>query len=255
MRWHLWLDGPRPGWENMAVDLALLDRAEADGEGWLRLYSWAPHCLSFGRHEPAARRYGRERVRALGLDTVRRPTGGRAVWHAREITYAVTRPFERTEPIREAYLAIHSMLRDALVGLGVPARLAPATTRARSLSAGACFASAAGGEVTVGGRKLVGSAQLRRGRALLQHGSILLEDDQAMVAALSPASAPQARATSLAEALQRLVAHAEIAEAIGAAARAAFGGEWMQGTGVDPGPTEVGRHAPLFRSEAWTWTR
>ena len=77
--WTLWLDlEGRPGFRNMAIDQALLARAAERGERWLRLYRWAPHCLSFGRHEPAARRYDRVRAEALGLDTVRRPTGGRS---------------------------------------------------------------------------------------------------------------------------------------------------------------------------------
>ena len=91
--WHLWIDdSPRPGWANMAIDQVLLQRAQHQGESWLRLYQWAPHCLSFGRHEPASRRYDPERIQELGIDTVRRPTGGRAVWHARELTYAVVAP-------------------------------------------------------------------------------------------------------------------------------------------------------------------
>src|SRR5690606_19846924 len=90
VRWHLLRepDG-RPGWRQMAADRALLDLAVREGVVVLRLYRWDPFCLSFGAHEPAARRYDRDRIAALGLDTVRRPTGGRAVWHARELTYAV----------------------------------------------------------------------------------------------------------------------------------------------------------------------
>ena len=66
----LWLDAvPRPGWLNMAIDLALLERA-AGGEAWLRLYAWSPSCLSFGRHEPATRRYDRERIAALDRVTL-----------------------------------------------------------------------------------------------------------------------------------------------------------------------------------------
>jgi lipoate-protein ligase A len=76
----------------MAVDQALLERAGRLGERRLRLYRWHPHCLSFGRHEQALRRYDRDRIVASGLDVVRRPTGGRAVWHAGELTYAVAMP-------------------------------------------------------------------------------------------------------------------------------------------------------------------
>ena len=91
-RWSLLIDTPRPGWENMAIDSALLDLADQEGSAFLRLYQWQPHCLSFGRHEPARRRYDVERIRSLQLDCVRRPSGGRAVWHARELTYAVAAP-------------------------------------------------------------------------------------------------------------------------------------------------------------------
>src|ERR1051326_6528967 len=76
MSWTLLLDRPRPGWENMAIDAALLDLAAGEGAAFLRLYRWEPHCLSFGRHEPALRRYDVERIRSLELDCVRRPTGG-----------------------------------------------------------------------------------------------------------------------------------------------------------------------------------
>ena len=79
-KWCLLIDEARPGWENMAIDSALLDLVDRSGGAFLRLYRWEPHCLSFGRHEPASRRYDRARIAELGLDCVRRPTGGRAVW-------------------------------------------------------------------------------------------------------------------------------------------------------------------------------
>jgi lipoate-protein ligase A len=86
------MDEPRRGADNMARDQALLDLAESDNVSVLRLYRWNPHCLSFGRNEPALRRYDREKIHTRGIDCVRRPTGGRAVWHARELTYAVVSP-------------------------------------------------------------------------------------------------------------------------------------------------------------------
>src|SRR3954468_9846348 len=110
-RWQLWNDEtPRPGWANMAIDHTLLERAERFSERWLRLYQWSPSCLSFGRHEPAARRYDASRIAALGIDTVRRPTGGRAVWHSQELTYAVATPGADFGSLRAAYQEIHTML-------------------------------------------------------------------------------------------------------------------------------------------------
>ena len=74
-RWSVWFDlDPRPGPLNMAIDQALLERAGRHGERWLRLYRWSPHCLSFGRHERAARRYDRgwhRYLRSLTISCVR----------------------------------------------------------------------------------------------------------------------------------------------------------------------------------------
>src|SRR5438105_4458631 len=92
MCWLVSIDSPASGVVNMALDAALLEAAQSDCLRVLRLYSWNPGTLSFGRNEPALRRYDRAAIGRRGLDVVRRPTGGRAVWHDREITYAVTGP-------------------------------------------------------------------------------------------------------------------------------------------------------------------
>jgi lipoate-protein ligase A len=252
LRYTLWHDAvPRPGWLNMAIDHALLERAAA-GEAWLRLYAWSPSCLSFGRHEPATRRYDRERIAALGLDVVRRPTGGRAVWHAGELTYAVAAPATTLGTLREAYGEIHHVIRNALRTFGIPAELAPARAAIRP-DAGACFAAPAGGEVIVGDNKLVGSAQLRENGALLQHGSILLADDQAMVARLTSGDAPADHSAPLARLLGRRVSWEEAAEAVTEAAADRWG---PPAEHVDDCVRVVQRardHAARFRSSTWTW--
>lgn len=250
----LWVDrAPRPGWLNMAIDCALLERADA-GERWLRLYAWGPPCLSFGRHEPAARRYDAGRVAALGLSAVRRPTGGRAVWHAGELTYAVAAPDDGLGTVREAYTATHRMLRDGLRSLGAAAELAPRGD-AVPVGAGACYAAAVGGEVVVSGGKVVGSAQLRQGRALLQHGSVLLDGDQTMVAAVTRSDGrpnPLDRSLSLSRALGRRVGWDEAAAAIANAA----GRCWTLSPDA-PAPDRVIDRARMlgarFRSNDWTW--
>jgi lipoyl(octanoyl) transferase len=252
--WRLWIDGtPRPGWANMAIDQTLLDRAEHSGERWLRLYAWDPHCLSFGRHEPATRRYDRARVEALGLDVVRRPTGGRAVWHGREVTYALAAPSIELGTVRESYIEIHRMLLGALQRLGVGARLAP-TGRVVGVDGGACFASPAGGEIMVGGRKAAGSAQLRRGRALLQHGSILLDGDQAMVRAVTRGTPPPDLAGSLASLSSVPLSAEEVVEAIADAAVERWGGHWEREPRGQSLVDSADRHAAQFRSDAWTWS-
>jgi len=246
----VWVDTePRPGWLNMAIDQALLE-CVGSGECWLRLYRWEPWCLSFGRHEPAVRRYDAERIAALGLSVVRRPTGGRAVWHARELTYALAAPALGFGPLRESYLEIHAILRDAVRALGAPAELAPAG-RAAPVDAGACFAVPAGGEVVVAGRKVVGSAQLRSGGALLQHGSLLLEDDQALVTSVTRGSPPPDLATPLSRLLGRTLDWHEAADAVLGAA----GERWRlvprRSSGTIVGRAVAG--AARFRSPEWTW--
>jgi lipoyl(octanoyl) transferase len=248
----VWTDAlPHPGWLNMAIDTALLERAEA-GERWLRLYTWDPPCLSFGRHEPAARRYDAERIETLGLPVVRRPTGGRAVWHAQELTYAVAVPIATLGSLQESYREIHLLLRDALRSLGAAAELAPAG-RPNPVDAGACFASPTGGEVMIAGRKVVGSAQLRQGTALLQHGSVLLDGDQATVAAVSRGAAPADLSAPLSQVLGRPVGWAEAAEAIVAAVEARWGLPSARAHSPDAILDRAMAHAERFRSTSWTW--
>lgn len=252
LSFSLWIDAtPRPGWLNMAIDRALLERAQA-GERWLRLYAWHPACLSFGRHEPAARRYDRERIAALGLDVVRRPTGGRAVWHAGELTYAVAAPAAAMGALREAYAEIHRVIRDAVRALGAGAELAGAR-RATRVDAGACFAAPAGGEVMVGDRKVAGSAQLREGGALLQHGSLLLADDQAMVSRVTRGDGPADRSAPLGRLLGRPVAWTEAAEAVRRAAAERWGVVDAAGARTAGVLERAAELAAPFRSASWTW--
>ena len=252
MPYYLWPSPlPRPGWLNMAIDAALLERAEA-GERWVRLYAWEP-TLSFGRHEPVERRYDAAAIAALSLAVVRRPTGGRAVWHADELTYAVAAPAEELGSLQIAYRRVHEWLRDALRALGAAAELAP-NGRAAGVDAGACFASPAGGEVVVGGRKVTGSAQLRQGTAMLQHGSILLDGDQSVVARVTRGNAPPDGSIALREALGRPVSWEEAAAAVSASVRSAWG------VPTSPRPEQLdaileraAASTERFRSEGWIW--
>ena len=237
----------------MAIDQAMLDLAER-GTACLRLYRWHPFCLSFGRNEPALRRYDRARIDSLGLDTVRRPTGGRAVWHAGELTYAVACPAAAFGPLPAAYHAIHEMLVRALRRLGAEATLAPAPAGTTALDAGSCFSSAAGGEVLVAGRKVVGSAQFRQGTALLQHGSLLLHGDQGVVASVTRGATPVSGDGALSTLLDREVGFLEAAEAVARAAQA-WSGAWsvLDDAGQFLATAEM--YEGRFRSPRWTWRR
>ncbi|HJR18075.1 MAG TPA: hypothetical protein VJ808_14595 [Gemmatimonadales bacterium] len=252
LTWHLWIDEtPRPGWTNMAIDQALLERAERQGESWLRLYQWAPYCLSFGRHEPASRRYDAQHISACGIDTVRRPTGGRAVWHAQELTYSVATPYSCFGTLNAAYLEIHRMLADALLMLGAAVSLA-GRRRTPPLDSGACFASPVGGEIMMGGRKVVGSAQLRSGTALLQHGSVLLQDSQNVVRELMRQEPmPNPSCVSVGPWAEP----GEVAEAISAVATRRWQGDWVCATDPASVLEEASIHYSHYSSPAWTWSR
>jgi lipoate-protein ligase A len=234
----------------MSVDYSLL-RAAQEGVAFLRLYCWSPPCLSFGRNEPAKRRYDAAEIERLGLDTVRRPTGGRAVWHDAELTYAVAAPNETFGTLHETYNIVHVTLAAALRRLGVPADLAgkPAADTG-ALSGGACFAAPVGGEIVAAGRKLVGSAQVREENAFLQHGSILLHDRQDVVTQVTAGASVPPGSTSISAVLGRAVEFDEVANAIVTATREAWSGSWDE-QGL---PCTASEHAK-FADLEWTWRR
>jgi lipoate-protein ligase A len=245
-RWELLLDPTGgSGAVNMAIDAGLLALAERTGRGFLRLYRFDPPCLSFGRNEPAAG-YDRAAITRLGVDVVRRPSGGRVVWHEHEITYAVAAPIAAFGGLRLAYWAIQGWLVAALRTLGADATLAPEGPRpAAPARAGACFAAPVGGEVLVDGRKLVGSAQARRGRAVLQHGSVLLAGSQALARLVSGERGAPGSDTTLGAVGGRPVSFAETAAAL----VAAWGAPLISCSALQPCSPAA------FRDSAWTWRR
>src|SRR5258706_4517307 len=176
--WRLPFAAPRSGAENMARDIALQARAARTGETVFSVYTWSRPTLSFGRNQPASGLYDLEKIRAADIDVIRRPTGGRAILHNREVTYSVTAPVEDAAPLRETYSRINRILQDGLSRLGVAVVAATSSERAAVPSVRPCFEAPAEGELVAQGSKLVGSAQYRDAGALLQHGSILVNDDQ-----------------------------------------------------------------------------
>jgi lipoate-protein ligase A len=215
--WRLLLAFDQPGAWHMATDDAL-HAAFVPGRDRpiLRLYSWAPACLSLGYGQPSTD-VDLAACRQAGIDLVRRPTGGRAVLHDHELTYAVIAATD--DPIvggsiAQSYRAIAAGLLAGLRALGVDAVLA-AGSPGGDLAArrsGACFAVATRHEIVWRGHKLAGSAQLRRGGVLLQHGSLLLAHGQTALAALLRATPA---ATRLADHLA--AASATVADALGQA--------------------------------------
>lgn len=130
------------------------------------------------------------------------------MWHDDEVTYAVAAPIALFGSLRNAYCEIHTRLAEALRFLGVAASLAPYRPTVRPSDGPiSCFAHPVGGEILVRGCKLVGSAQVRRGAALLQHGSILLGGRQPGDGLETTLSAELGRAVSFDEVAQAVSEH------------------------------------------------
>ncbi len=253
MRWR-WLESPAAaGAEQMAVDAALMDRARVTGEAVLRVYAWARPTLSFGRNETVRNRFDANTLDGRGYDAVRRPTGGRVLLHHGEVTYSVTMPATDDEPLRAAYTRINQLLGAAIARLGVAANEAPRRKELRP-GQGACFAAPSAGELVVGGRKLVASAQWREAGALLQHGSIVLEDRQGDLVALAGGDiAPPAPAAALSASMGRTVTREEVTAALWEQLVADWGPAYPLDAGELTRGVEV--HRAQFSDPKWTWRR
>jgi lipoate-protein ligase A len=168
------LENGAGGAQHMEADLALLAEVVAGADPALRLYRFVPPALSLGRFQDE-RVVDHEVCRRLGVEVVRRPTGGKALLHGAELTYAVAipRPDGEDGTVDGVYCVLANALIAGLARLGVTARVA---RHDGDRGAGpACITSMQGADLRVGDRKVCGSAQLRRRGAVLQHGSILLD--------------------------------------------------------------------------------
>jgi lipoate-protein ligase A len=176
---------------NMSVDEALLLESGRAGPA-LRLYGWLAPSLSLGYRQAAPDWL--ERCDALGVEVVRRVTGGGAVLHRADLTYAVVAPLGTgflPDDLAGSYAWIRARLLEGLQFAGFEARAAQAREGASRLDL--CFAGATGNEIELEGQKLIGSAQRRTAFGFLQHGSIRIADDTGLYRALtggSPAPPP-----------------------------------------------------------------
>lgn len=183
MKSLLWIDlEPAAADQQMAIDTACVDAARDHGVTIFRLYRWLGDTVSLGAHERAVGIWNRERLQADGITVVRRPTGGRAVWHdATDLTYAWAGPVNGPAGVRRIYRELHEQLATAISGAEQPVTLA-GPRRSPGLVPGACFDVPVGGEVLVGSRKTIGSAQRVYRDHLLQHGAIALSDRSPLLA-------------------------------------------------------------------------
>ena len=233
-RWRLIESGPLPGALNMALDAALLElHALGESPPTLRLYQWEPAALSLGYFQ---RRCGLDTAacRRLGIDVVRRPTGGRAVLHLHDLTYSLVAGLPEGLPSSPAaaYRLICSGLLAGLRLLGVEAE--PGREPLKPPQPEVCFLRLAACDLSHGGRKFAGSAQTWRGSSLLQHGSIVLSSQAEPLAAVFGGgegllSSLEARTTSLEDILGRPVGAAELAAALRQGMAAVLGIEFEPG--------------------------
>jgi lipoyl(octanoyl) transferase len=246
---------PSRGAWNMAVDEVLAESVRQGAAPTLRFFRWSPACLSFGRNQAANGVYRPGDFRALGVDLVRRPTGGWAVFHDAELTYSVVVRDRAFGSARKAYLAINQALIEGLKRIGVIAELRTADgSRPPPPVARPCFADPVQGEVLAMGRKLIGSAQARVGGVLLQQGSIPLRrtDLGARIAAVCPGG--DGDPAYLEDALPDPISREEITAAIVAAWKDLVGPPGECALDAD----EVARAASLeakYRAPGWTWRR
>lgn len=181
-RWRLLSHPPSGGAWNMSVDAALLAAAEAGATGpVLRFYGWDRPCLSLGYAQQVDYSMDMDFIERTGASIVRRPTGGRAILHYDEVTYSLTLPSSSAHygSLKEVYGLVSAAIRRGLEDCGVA--LDPESGGVGVKRSPLCFAFKARHEITVGGRKVAGSAQRRLKSSTLQHGSISLSVDAGRV--------------------------------------------------------------------------
>lgn len=266
--WQTVRSAPASGAVNMALDNALFETARARGTGVWRTYAWATPTISFGRNEATRGAFDAVSIDAAGLDAVRRPTGGRALLHADEVTYSVTVPINERTAWSAVYAAVNAILLRAIRSLGVDAVLVGRTNAPSIRPNGpVCFDRPAMGEIAVGGAKLVGSAVWRDRGAFLQHGSILLRDRQPLLldamrpSQLAVRTASEVTLPSAASLDACLVPppswHA-VANALEAALRVEVtsrGGAVVDDSEPLVDPSILDRHTMHYTDPSWLWRR
>lgn len=264
--WRLIDTGHRSAAENMAIDEAM-QRAHGRGEvpPTLRFYGWDPPAVSIGYFQSMSGEVDLAACRERGYGYVRRPTGGRAIFHHIELTYSVViREDLLPGTVLETYQVLAAGLLSGLRALGAPAEMAAGEKDPR-LSGGeaspACFDVPSAYELVVGGRKVIGSAQTRREGTILQHGAILLDlDADTLFAVLKLPVAVRdralahlrQRAAGLREVLGRTVPYAEGVAAFTSGFATALGLDLHPGTLL---PAEAAAAARLvddkYGSDDW----
>ena len=238
MEWRLIKDSYHTGFMNMAIDEAIMI---AHREGLvpptIRFYQWSPPTVSLGYFQDLEKEIDVDVCKNLGIDIVRRPTGGKAVLHDKELTYSFiireSHPLVN-DSILDTYKKISGGMIRGLSYLGITAELVPLREKLKSIPLGneakskiphsdiksICFSVPSQYEVQVMGKKIVGSAQVRKREIVLQHGSLLIELEKDKLFSVFNFPSAQIRerlktrfkATSLEEILKKKINFSELSE-------------------------------------------
>lgn len=251
----------------MALDEVLLEStAIRNSPPTLRLYAWSPPCLSLGYAQPVSQ-IEIQRIQELGWDIVRRPSGGRAILHTDELTYSVAAPLDNPHfsgGVLQSYQHISQGLVKALEILGLQIEIQPeihlsSAEREQPI----CFELPSSYEITAAGKKLIGSAQLRRKGGVLQHGSLPLTGDIGRICQVLVFPDDELRskamfrlrhrATTIEQFLGRRIPWQDAADAVEAGFREALGIPLIQ---QGPSQEEVRKadelSAERYESQEWT---
>ncbi len=226
----------------MAADEAILHHiGRGDSPPTLRLYAWTPACLSLGYAQPFAD-VDMRRLKAQHWEVVRRVTGGRAILHTDELTYSVIAPNDEPRiagTVLESYNRLAQALLLAVKTLNIAVEIKAEKTSESPNNNPVCFEVPSTYEITVNGKKLIGSAQARKKEGVLQHGSLPLTGDltricRALVFEDEPARENASRrllerATTVEAALGRVVGWGEAAQAYVRAFEAQLGIQFKEG--------------------------
>jgi len=244
--------GPNPAAFNMAFDETVLEGiARGDTQPTLRLYSWKPAAISVGYFQGLREEIDLAACERLGVDAVRRATGGGAVLHDAEVTYSLVVPegHELAPPdILESYRLICAGIVEGLALLGVEAAFAPIN------------------DIVAGGKKVSGNAQTRKKGVLLQHGTLLLDVDVEKMFTLLLVPQEKLKGRLIADVKQRVtglrgllgreVGYREAAGALASGFSSAWGADLVQ---AEPEAAEVeGAHRlaeAKYATEAWKFKR
>lgn len=178
MKWFYLNTGFNTGRFNMDFDLSLVKNCKMD-EAYFRLYRWKPYCISLGANQ-SPDSVNSVKAKKDNIDIVQRPTGGRAILHAEELTYSVVYPLNKISSVRSIYCEINKALRDGLIlfddklsAVELESEQPDLKNFYKEAASEICFAVSAKSEVQFEGKKLIGSAQRKINSIILQHGSIL----------------------------------------------------------------------------------